>query len=95
MGPFEVIKIGELLKKGYDAWESHGAPFHSEEFMRKHSEFLRASIDLVPGIDQLQPNRIDEGVTSLLSHLALVVKAYHKKSKIKINANYMIPRAPQ
>ncbi len=91
---FELLKIGELGKRGYDSWVSRGAPFHSDEFMQKHSQFLRGSIDLVPGIDVLPSEKIDEGISSLLDHLASVVKAYNKGRQITINANYMIPRPP-
>jgi hypothetical protein len=94
MGPLEFLKIADVAKRTYDYLESNGAPFHSDEFMAKHSEFLRASIDLVPGIDRLSATSIDEAIASVLTHLASIVKAYHSKDRVSVNANYMIPRVP-
>ena len=83
--------LAELGKRLYDYVISRGAPFYSAEFMRVHSELVRAGIDLVPEIQQLPPSRLDEGIVGLLGHLASIVKAYHKSPKVEVNANYMIP----
>jgi hypothetical protein len=90
----ELIKLGELGKRGYDLLVTRGAPFYSDEFMRKHAQFMRSCIDLVPGIDALSPEKIDQSIHKLLSHVASVVKAYNNGEGIVVNSNYMIPRTP-
>lgn len=90
-GLLELLGLGKRI---YDAWVRRGAPFHSDEFMAKNSQFLRYSIDLVPGIDSLGRSDIDSGITALLSHLASIVKAYNKGAGTFVNANYMVPYEP-
>jgi len=94
MGLSELLFFGDLAKRAYDFWASRGAPFSSDGFMATHSAFVRQSIDLVPQIDAFPPEQIDAAIASVLSHLASIVKAYHKEASVSVNANYMVPYDP-
>jgi hypothetical protein len=78
----------------YDVWSRRSAPYSSDEFTAKLSEFHIQSLELVRKIDSLNPLELQQGSRSVLKMLALTVEAYHRKSGVRVNANYMIPYAP-
>ena len=90
----EILNVAELAKRGYDYWETRGAPFHRYEFMQKYITFLRDSIDMVPNINALPVEEIPAAMTGLLQTTAAIVHAYHGSEKVAVNANLMVPMAP-
>ncbi len=59
--------------------------------MRAYSDSLSSAHDLVEDISQLSPDEQDEAFRGVLQAIAIVVRAYHRKRDVTINANYMVP----
>ena len=81
----------ELFARSWDAIKNARAPFNSEEFVKAYSEAMSDATDLAEVISQLGPEELEQTSRTILQAISIVVRAYHGKRNVKINANYMTP----
>lgn len=84
----------EVLTRVWDAAQSYGAPYNSEDFIQAHANALNNIVDFLPQLDEATEPELEEFARHILRQIAAVVEAYHRKMDVSINANYMIPERP-
>lgn len=86
--------VAEIVGRVYDVYRSKGAPFNSEPFLEAFCGAVQSVTDVTHSIEKLSAEELVQGATACLGFMAAVVKAYHRKKNVCINANYYIPQPP-
>ncbi len=84
----------EIASRLWDAARSYGAPYNSDEFIQAHADALNNITDFLPHLEEATKPELKDFAKQILRQIAAVVEAYHRKTDVHINANYMIPERP-